>query len=135
MMTIKQKIWSIPLITILIFSIGIAFVYKVSSYTYGLLQRTEVVHYPYLQQIQTLSTELTGIQQAFLDALDASRETGIIRARSNAVEFRKMALDMATTDGKKEISQEILMDFNDYFTHAVSAASTLIDLKKGDAVS
>ena len=132
MVTIKQKIWSIPLITILIFSIGIALVYKSSSYTYGLLQRTEVVHYPYLHQIQTLSTELTDIQEAFLDALDANRETGIIRARSNAVEFRKMALDIAKIDEKKEVSQEILKQFNDYLAVADSTASILIGVKQGD---
>lgn len=106
MVTIKQKIWSIPLITILIFSIGIAFVYKSSSYTYGLLQRTEVVHYPYLHQIQTLSTELTDIQEAFLDALDANRESGIIRARKNALEFRQVTLDIAKIDEKKKFPKK-----------------------------
>jgi diguanylate cyclase (GGDEF)-like protein len=133
-MTIKQKIWSIPLITILIFSIGIALVYKSSTYTYDLLQRTEVVHYPYLNQIQTLSAELADIQKAFLDALDANRETGIIRARSNAVEFRQKALDMANIEGKKEISEEILKQFNDYLAAADNAASVLIGIKKGDGV-
>jgi diguanylate cyclase (GGDEF)-like protein len=133
-MTIKQKIWSIPLITILIFSIGIALVYKSSTYTYDLLQRTEVVHYPYLNQIQTLSAELADIQKAFLDALDANRETGIIRARSNAVEFRQKALDMANIEGKKEISEEILKQFNDYLAVADNAASVLIGIKKGDGV-
>ena len=130
-MTIKQKVWSIPLITILIFSIGMAVIYKASSYTYGLLQRTEIVHYPYLHQIQTLNIELTDIQEAFLDAIDANGKVGIIRAQHNAEGFRQIVRDISMLDGKKEIAQEILLEFNDYFAVAESAASMIIGIKKG----
>jgi diguanylate cyclase (GGDEF)-like protein len=134
-MTIKQKIWSIPLLTILIFSIGIAFVYKSSSYTYDLLQRTGLIHYPFLQKIQILSGNLNAIQGSFLDALDANGEAGIDRARRNAEEFRKTAQSIAALDGKNEISKDILVEFNDYFATADSAASILIGIKKGDGMA
>jgi diguanylate cyclase (GGDEF)-like protein len=134
-MTIKQKIWSIPLLTILIFSIGIAFVYKSSSYTYDLLQRTGLIHYPFLQKIQILSDELLDIQEGFLDALDTNRKAGITRAQHNAEVFRQAAKSVAAIDGKNEISQEILVEFNDYFTSAESAASILIGIKQGDGMT
>jgi diguanylate cyclase (GGDEF)-like protein len=134
-MTIKQKIWSIPLLTILIFSIGIAFVYKSSSYTYDLLQRTGLIHYPFLQKIQILSDELLNIQEGFLDALDTNRKAGITRAQHNAEVFRQAAKSVAAIDGKNEISQEILVEFNDYFTSAESAASILIGIKQGDGMT
>jgi HAMP domain-containing protein len=134
-MTIKQKIWSIPLLTILIFSIGIAFVYKSSSYTYDLLQRTGLIHYPFLQKIQILSDELLNIQEGFLDALDTNRKAGITRAQHNAEVFRQAAKSVAAIDGKNEISQEILAEFNDYFTSAESAASILIGIKQGDGMT
>lgn len=134
-MTIKQKIWSISLITILVFSIGMAIIYKSSSYTYGLLQRTGIVHYPFLHKIQTLSDNLIAIQDGFLDVLDTNRELGITRARHNADEFRRNALDIAAIDGKNEISKEILMQFDDYFVAAESAASILIGIKKGNGIA
>ena len=134
-MTIKQKIWSIPLLTILIFSIGIVFVYKSSSYTYDLLQRTGLIHYPFLQKIQILSDELLDIQEGFLDALDTNRKAGITRAQHNAEVFRQAAKSVAAIDGKNEISQEILAEFNDYFTSAESAASILIGIKQGDGMA
>ena len=134
-MTIKQKIWSIPLVTILIFSIGMAIVYQSSSYTYDLLQRTGVIHYPFLRNIQTLSDNLSAIQNSFLDAIDANSELGIIRARHNAEDFRKAALAIAEIDGKNEISQEIMKQFNNYFSAAENAASVIIGIKKGDGMA
>jgi hypothetical protein len=131
-MTIKQKIWSI---TVLLFAIGMIVVYKISSDAYILLQRTEFVHYPYLSNIQALSNRLTGIQSGLLDALDSHSETSIIRARTNAESFRKITLDMAAIVGKNEISKEILVQFNEYFVAAESAASIIIGIKKGDGRS
>lgn len=134
-MTIKQKIWSIPVITMLIFSVGTGLVYKSSSHTYDLLQRTDVIYYPFLQKIQSLSDNFNAIQGGFLDALDANEETAIRRARHNAEEFRKIAQSIAAIDTKKEVSREILGEFNDYFTTAESAALILIGVKKGDGMA
>lgn len=128
-MTIKQKIWNI---TVLIFAIGMIVVYTISSDNYILLQRTEYVHYPYLSKIQELSNRLNGIQDGLLDALDSHSETSINRARTNAGSFRKITLDMAAIAGKNEISKEILVQFNEYFVVAESAASIIIGIKKGN---
>ena len=134
-MTIQQKIWSIPLITILIFSIGMAVVYKSASYTYELLQRTGIVHYPFLNKIQVLTDNLSAIQNGFLDALDSSSEPGINRARRTADDFRKTASAIAAIDGKNETSQKILMQFNSYFSAAESAAVAIMGIKKGNGVA
>lgn len=131
-MTIKQKIWNI---SILIFAIGMIVVYTISSDTYILLQHTEYVNYPYLSKIEVLSNRLNGIQDGLLDALDSHSETSINRARENAGSFRKITLDMAAIVGKNEIAKEILVQFNEYFVEAESAASIIIGIKKGDVRS
>jgi hypothetical protein len=131
-MTIKQKIWNI---TILFFAIGMIVVFTITSDAYTLLQRTEYVNYPYLSKIEALSNRLIGIQGGLLDALDSHSERSIIRARKNAESFREITLDMAAIVGKKEISKEILVQFNDYFVAAESAASIIIGIKKGDVRS
>ena len=131
-MTIRQKIWNI---TILLFAIGMIVVYTITSDAYMLLQHTEYVNYPYLNKIEVLSNRLTGIQGGLLDALDSRSVRSIIRARANAESFRKITLDMAAIVGKKEVSKEILAQFNDYFVAADSAASIIIGIKKGDAKS
>jgi hypothetical protein len=98
-----------------------------------LLERTEYVDYPYLSKIEELSNRLTGIQDGLLDALDSHSEGSIIRVRGNAESFRESTRNMAAIVGKKEISKEILVQFNDYFVAADSAASIIIGIKTGNA--
>jgi hypothetical protein len=131
-MTIKQNILNIM---ILLFAIGMIVVYTITSDTYTLLQHTEYVDYPYLSKIEVLSNRLIGIQDGLLDALDSRSERSIIRARENAEYFRKITLDMNAIVGKREISREILVQFNDYFDTAESTASIIIGIKKGDVKS
>jgi len=131
-MTIKRNILNYM---ILLFAIGMVVVYIITSEAYMLLQRTEYVNYPYLSKIEVLSNKLIGIQGGLLDALDSRSERSIIRARVNAESFRQITLDMTAIVGKREISDEILAQFNDYFIAAESTASIIIGFKKGDVKS
>ncbi len=131
-MSIKQKIWNFA---ILLFAIGMIVVCVISSDAYKLIQRTELIHYPYLSKVQALTDRLNAIQGGLLDALDSRSQASITRARENAGSFREITLDMAAIVGKNNISKEILAQFNEYFVAADSAASIIIGIKKGDARS
>ena len=131
-MTIRQNLLNIM---ILLFAVGMIVVYTITSDAYMLLQHTEYVDYPYLNKIEVLSNRLTGIQEGLLDALDSRSKRSIIRARANAESFRQITLDINAIVGKSEMSREILVQFNDYFVTAESAASIIIGLKKGDVKS
>jgi hypothetical protein len=128
-MSIKQKFWNF---VILLFAIGMIVVHTITSDAYMLLQRTEYVNYPYLSKIDELSNRLAGIQDGLLDAVDARSERTIIRVHDNAESFRESTRNIAAIVGKKEISQEILVQFNDYFEAADSAASIIIGIKNGN---
>ena len=132
-MTTKQKIWSIPLITMLIFSIGMAVTYKFSSTTYQLLHKTSITFYPYMHSIQVMSRTLKGIQENFLDAIDINGKSGISMARHKAQEFRKTAFVLATIEGKERISKQILDEFERYYVPAENAASIMAGITPGNA--
>lgn len=132
-MNIKQKIWSIPILTILIFSLGMAVVYQYSSQTYTLLKRTHIVHYPYLHHIQTLSGYLKGIQENLQNAVVINDSNAITLARQKAQDFRKTGLEISMLEGKKTISGTLLNQFNDYFTSAENSATLMLGIKTGDA--
>ena len=131
-MTIKQKIWGIPLLTILIFVIGISITYKFTSKTYDLLLRTDTIHYPYLYDIQFLSSDLSDIQQSLVDAIDVNGAVGLALARQKAKDFRATNQKISLIEGKSAIAQKILEQFNDYFVPAESAASIMVGIKPGE---
>ena len=99
-MKIKQKIWGIPLVSILIFAIGISITYKFTSDTYNLLLRTDNIHYPYLLNIQSLSSDLKGIQESLVDAIEVNGGVGISLARQKADDFRATSHKIATIEGQ-----------------------------------
>lgn len=131
-MTIKQKIWSIPLVSILIFSIGISITYKLAADAYDLLLQTDNIHYPYLRSIQSLSNDLKGIQESLVDAIDVNGGVGISLARQKASDFRKVGITIAALEGKAAISQKIVEQFNNYFAPAESAATIMMGAKQGE---
>jgi diguanylate cyclase (GGDEF)-like protein len=131
-MNIRQKIWSIPIVTILVFTIGMAVAYHFSSNTYELLQRTGNIHYPYLYNIQALAASLKGIQENFQNAVVINDKNSISRAQLKALEFRKITAEIARLEGKKAISEIMLTNFEGYFASAEHAVTIMLDNKKGD---
>lgn len=130
-MTIKQKIWAIPFIAILIFTIGTVVSYTFSSRSYDLLQRTSNVDHPYLRDIQLLSSQLKSMQENFQTAIITDDINAISLARDKAGHFHEVALNIAALDGKKAISQIILTQFDEYFRLAESSASAMLESDTG----
>lgn len=61
-MTIKQKVWMIPLIATVVFGLGIIVTYRVSTTIYGVLNELGSTNIPFMQKIVTVQAELKGIQ-------------------------------------------------------------------------
>jgi diguanylate cyclase (GGDEF)-like protein len=133
-MTIKQKIWSIPLVTILIFTLGMAIIYGASSHTYNLLQGAEDTHQPYLNKIKILLNDLKGIQENFQNAIIINDRNSIALAQQKARDFHEIGREIAMLDGKKAISHRMLTQFDAYFVPAENAASIMMGIKVGDAI-
>lgn len=133
-MKIKQKIWSIPIIAILIFTAGMAVEYKSSSHTYVLLQRIGIIHYPYLHYIQALSGHLKGIQENFQNAIIINDKNSVAQAQQKARDFRKIGVEIAALDGKQASSQQILAQFDNYFVSAERAVDIMMGIEPDDAV-
>jgi len=133
-MTIKQKIWSIPIVTILLFTIGMAITNRFSSHTYDLLQRTDNIHYPYQNHIQTLSNTLKGIQENLQNAIIINDRHAITLAQQKAQYFRETSAKISALDGKKPISQTLVAQFDHYFALAENAVNMLMNPNGEDAM-
>ena len=106
-MNIKQKIWSLPIVAILIFVIGIAITYFLSSATSTLLSRVGKVDYPFLDKTQLLITDLAGIQETLKNAVTASDKKGLDPAAEKATNFKKTVEGMSAIPGKAQIAEKI----------------------------
>ena len=67
-MAIKQKVWGIPSVTIVITAGGMTYIYLASIRTYTLFQPSGGIRQPYLHSTQILSSDPKGIQEDFQNA-------------------------------------------------------------------
>ena len=67
-MAIKQKVWGIPSVTIVITAGGMANIYLASIRTYTLFQPGGGIHHPYLHSTQILSSDPKGMQEDLQNA-------------------------------------------------------------------
>jgi methyl-accepting chemotaxis protein len=131
-MNIKQKIWSLPIVAILIFAIGITITYVLSSSTSTLLNRVGKVDYPFLDKTQILITDLAGIQETLKNAVSAGNKDGLESAEAKAVSFKNTVESMSSISGKAEMSKKIREEFDVYYRSAYESASIMLGAKTGD---
>ena len=131
-MNIKQKIWALPIVAVLIFAVGIAITYALSSSTSTLLNRVGKVDYPFLHNTQVLIADLTGIQESLKNAVTAGDKKGLELATEKAANFRKTAEGISAIPGKAEIAGKIKGEFDTYYQSASESASIMLGIKTGD---
>lgn len=134
-MTIKQKIWALPAATILVFSIGMIITYGISSKTSNLLDQVSNVHYPFLQETQTLLADLKGIQENFKNAVAAGDQNAVTLAEEKAANFRKVTSELEGIPGKAEAAAEINKQFDNYYQAASDSAAIMMGIKTGDVTA
>ncbi len=131
-MNIKQKIWSLPIVAILIFVIGITITYVLSSSTSTLLNRVGKVDYPFLDKTQLLIADLAGIQETLKNAVTAGDKKGLDQAAEKSANFKETVAGMSAIPGKMPIAEKIKSEFDVYYQSANESASIMLGIKTGD---
>lgn len=131
-MNIKHKIWSLPIVAIMIFAVGITITYTLSSSTSTLLNRVEKVDYPFLEKTQLLVADLAAIQEALKNAVTADDKRWLDSASVKAANFRKNAESMAAIPGKGQLAGKIKHEFGEYYQSANESAAIMLGVKVGD---
>jgi len=132
-MNIKQKIWALPLISTLIFGLGVA----VSSYfandALRSIRETEHVTYPALDKLKVATLEVTGITEVLRDAVAEGEKEKITAAEEAAKKLRGILTSFSALDGKAEAGARLLDEFDAYYAPAVSSAKIMLEMEQGDA--
>ena len=131
-MNIKRKIWSLPAVAVLIFAVGIAVNYVLSSSASSLLERVGKVDYPFLDKTGMMITDLKGIQENLKNAVTAGDKNGLGLADEKAAGFRKNATELAAIQEHKEIAEKITHQFDTYYQAANESAAIMLGAKEGD---
>ncbi|MFY9314956.1 MAG: methyl-accepting chemotaxis protein [Burkholderiales bacterium] len=131
-MSLKQKIWSLPILAILIFMGGMVTNYVFSSSTSRLLSDVSTVDYPLLASSQALIFDLNSVQESLTNATTAGDKQGLEKAAQKANAFRKDLAALKAVAGQSDLADKIGRGFETYYGAAEQAAAIMLNARAGD---
>lgn len=131
-MSIKRKIWALPIISTIMFGLGLAVSTYLVTDALTSIRTTEIVDYPVLDAAKALTVDLSGISTAFRDAVTEGDKNRIPQIGEQAGKFRAKLLNFGDIAGQHENSARLTKEFDAYYTPALSSARIMLELDQGD---
>jgi methyl-accepting chemotaxis protein len=131
-MRIKSKIWSLPVISSLIFVIGLAVSVYFSFAALASIKATEDVDYPVLAQAKALTLEVQALVDSFKEAVSEGDKKRIEQSVAQAGKVRESIGKLGAIPGQKDVAQRLHKEFDDYFAPAQKAANLMLGVGEGD---
>ena len=126
-MTIKQKIWAIPVLILIIFTGMLITIQKYSNETYSDITMMRNVEYPYLRQVEQLALAVSNIQQN-LDAAVSTSDTDFIElAQNSAKTFEDTVGNIRLNTDKAALANQFSQMFNLFMSKALILTDDLIN--------
>ncbi|OYO25867.1 methyl-accepting chemotaxis protein [Janthinobacterium sp. PC23-8] len=134
-MSIKQKIWALPLISTAVFALGLA----VSTYlvfeTQKSIHATETVDYPLLDTAKALTADIGAISDALRDSVAEGDKNRLSQLPEQAARLRVKLKTFGQIDGQSANGAQLTQQFEAYFAPALRAARIMLEVEQGDPAS
>jgi len=131
-MSIKRRIWALPVISTVIFGLGVAISASIASSALGSIHTTESTDYPALDASKALGAEIEAVTNGLRDAVSEGDKARVAQVGDAAAKVHKRLEQLGKIDGMAESSQRLAKDFDAYYAPAVSAARIMLELEQGD---
>src|SRR5450830_328023 len=131
-MSIKRKIWALPVVSAVIFGLGLAVSAYLSTATLNSIHATESADYPVLDMAKSLTLDVAAVGDALRDAVSEGDKERIGQVGSQAVKLRAKLGDFAAIPGQREQGQRLAKEFDAYYAPALSAARIMLEMEEGD---
>ena len=131
-MSVKNRIWMLPLLAILIFAVGIATVLAFSARTSQSIQELGSVDYPYLDTTTQFATQLEALGATIQGAVAEGEKKRLDDANDKAAAMRKTIAAIRAIPGKADAADNLAKLFDGYFAASTNTAQLFLGIKTGD---
>jgi methyl-accepting chemotaxis protein len=131
-MNIKRRIWALPLISSIIFGLGVAASAVIATGALNSIRTTEQVDYPVLDTAKSITLDVGAVTDALRDAVSEGDKSRITQVGEQAGKLRAKLAKFAAVDGQAANGQRLLKEFDAYYAPALSAARIMLEMEKGD---
>ena len=131
-MSIKRKIWALPVISTIIFGLGVAVSASIANGALNSIHTTEAVDYPALGTAKALTADLQGITDGLRDAVSEGDKSRVAQIGDQANKVRAKLAEVAKIPGMDATGKRLTKEFEDYYAPALSSAKIMLELEQGD---
>lgn len=131
-MSIKRRIWALPVIAIVIFAIGLAVSVYFSTTAISSINATEMVDYPVLERSKALSADVQSIKDALKDAVSEGDKKRIDSIGDSAKKIKDKFQKMGQIPGQQAVANRLGAEFEAYYVSAIKVARMLMEIEEGD---
>ena len=131
-MSIKRRIWALPVISTLIFGLGVGVSAMIATDALKSINSTESVDYPVLDASKALTLEIGEVTAGLRDAVSEGDKDRIAQVGEQANKVRAHLEQLGQIEGQAETGARLLKEFNDYYAPALSAARIMLEMEEGD---
>ncbi|WP_371765627.1 methyl-accepting chemotaxis protein [Massilia sp.] len=132
-MSIKRRIWALPVISTIIFGLGVAVSANIASSALDSLHLTESVDYPVLDTSKALAAEIEAVTNGLRDAVSEGDKARVGQMNELAGKVRGRLAQLGKIDGMAETGKKLSKEFDDYYAPALSSARIMLEIEQGDA--
>lgn len=134
-MNIKRRIWALPLISTVIFGIGLALIVYFVTNALSSIATTEEIDYPTLDQSKSLALEIRSVANGLKDAVGEGDKARLEVISEQASKVRERIKTLGVIPGQAMVAERVAKEFEEYYVPALSAARIMLEVEEGDPQS
>ncbi|WP_317204824.1 methyl-accepting chemotaxis protein [Janthinobacterium sp.] len=131
-MSIKRKIWALPVISTLIFGLGLAGSAYLANAALDSIRTTESVDYPVLDTAKSLTLDIGAVADGLRDAVTEGDKNRIGQVGEQAAKLRAKLAKFGEIPGQRDGAARLGKEFDAYYAPALSAARIMLEMEQGD---
>jgi methyl-accepting chemotaxis protein len=131
-MSIKRRIWALPIVATVIFGVGIAASVYFATTAINSIKTTESRDYPVLDKAKNIQADVQGIVDALKQAVGEDDKKGIDAVGERAKKVKEKFKALGALPGQQALGDRLSKEFDAYYGPAVSVAKIMLGMDQGD---
>ena len=131
-MSIKRRIWALPVISAVIFGLGVAVSASFSTSALVSIRATDSVDLPMLGASKALAAEIQSVTDGLRDAVSEGDKARLAQIAEQANKVRGRLAEIDKIEGMHDQAARLGKEFDDYYGPALLSAKIMLEIEEGD---
>ena len=131
-MSIKRRIWALPLISAIIFGLGAGASVVIANGALASITTTGAVDYPLMDSAKALSLDIAAVTDGLTDAVTEGDKARLDQVNGQADKVRASMDQLGQIAGQQETGARLKKAFDAYYAPALSSARIMLEMEQGD---